>query len=104
MSLKSIEMQVALPRTVEVGKIQEQLQQRGQNIQDFANESTYKEEKKKRDSVIKNEHKANVKFTNEDGSDRSSNYDGNHPPKKKKRNDVNKEMHPYKGNVIDYSG
>ena len=32
MSLKSIEMQIALPRTLDAGKLHEQLQQQGSDI------------------------------------------------------------------------
>ena len=103
MSLKSIEMQVALPRTVEVGKIQEQLQQRGQNIHDFATERTHKEERQNRETVIKNEQKTNVKLTQEDRNGNTG-EDKEAPQKKKSSKPVEKEKHPYKGNVIDYSG
>ena len=36
MSLKTIELQVALPRTFEAGKLSEQIQQRGQHANDLA--------------------------------------------------------------------
>lgn len=103
MSLKSIEMQVALPRTVEVGKIQEQLQQRGQQINDFASERTHKEEKQHRETVIKHEQKANVKLSYDEQNGRSRDEE---EKQKKKRNRSTAEngKHPYKGNVIDYSG
>ncbi|MBY0120668.1 hypothetical protein [Bacillus sp. S/N-304-OC-R1] len=103
MSLKSIEMQVALPRTLEVGKIQEQLQQRGQNINDFATERTHKEEKLQRETVIKNEQKANVKLS-QDERNGSSREDRENNQKKNNRKSAESERHPYKGSVIDYSG
>ncbi|WNS77201.1 hypothetical protein RRV45_09500 [Bacillus sp. DTU_2020_1000418_1_SI_GHA_SEK_038] len=103
MSLKSIEMQIALPRTMEVGKIQEQLQQRGQNINDFATERTHKEEKQHRETVIKHEQKANVKLT-QDEHNGNAGEDKDTPQKKKSSKLIEKEKHPYKGNVIDYSG
>ena len=103
MSLKSIEMQIALPRTMEAGKIQEQLQQRGQNINDFATERTHKEEKQQRETVIKHEQKANVKLM-QDESNGSNGDSKENPPKKKSSKSVEKEKHPYKGNIIDYSG
>ena len=103
MSLKSIEMQVALPRTMEAGKIQEQLQQRGQHINDFAADRTNKEEKQKRETVVKHEQKANVRLTKDDRhGDPKENNEA--PTKKKTSKPLEKEKHPYKGNVIDYSG
>lgn len=104
MSLKSIEMQIALPRTIEAGKIQEQLQQRGQNMNDFAAMRTQKEEEQKRTSVVKHEQKANVKLSqDEKDNQKGSQNQGDNERKKAKMNDI-KEKHPYKGNVIDFSG
>ena len=62
MSLKAIEMQVALPRTLDVGKIQEQMQQRSQNMIHIANDAVQHESEKKRNSVIKNEQSAETKL------------------------------------------
>lgn len=103
MSLKSIEMQVALPRTMEAGKIQEQLQQRGQNINDFATERTHKEEKQQRETVVKQEQKANVKLSQDDRNGHNK-KDSKQNKKNKNSKSADREKHPYKGNVIDYSG
>lgn len=46
MSLKAIELQVALPRTHDAGRVQEQLQQRSQITQDLATREMQKEIKK----------------------------------------------------------
>ena len=62
MSLKAIEMQVALPRTLDAGKIQEQMQQRSQNMIHIANDAVQHESEKKRNSVIKNEQSAETKL------------------------------------------
>ena len=105
MSLKSIEMQIALPRTMEAGRIQEQLQQRGQNMNDFAAISTKKEEEQKRTSVIKQEQKSNVKLSQDEKDSRNGSQ--NQEDKERKNSKMIKEMkekHPYKGNVIDFSG
>lgn len=106
MSLKSIEMQVALPRTMEVGKIQEQLQQRGQNMNDFATMRNQKEDEQKRTSVIKHEQKSNVKLSQEERNNNKKEQEERENKQMKKTKDINdmKEKHPYKGNVIDYSG
>ncbi|MBS4189257.1 hypothetical protein KHA94_03355 [Bacillus sp. FJAT-49705] len=105
MSLKSIEMQVALPRTVEVGKIQEQLQQRGQNMNDFAAERIQKEEIQNRNTVTKQEQKEKVNLSNDNRkNDENSRENDNHQENKNKTILKKKETHPYKGNLIDYSG
>jgi hypothetical protein len=103
MSLKSIELQVALPRTTEAGKIQEQLQQRGQAMGEIAAEKTRKEEEKNRNTVIKQEQKQNVSL----GQKERNNHKGRDEPgqKEKQKKDSSREQsHPFKGKVIDYSG
>lgn len=44
MSLKALEMQVALPRTYDAGKLQEQQDQKHQQMYTFAAQETGKEE------------------------------------------------------------
>ncbi|WP_394137079.1 hypothetical protein [Cytobacillus oceanisediminis] len=103
MSLKSIELQVALPRTIEAGKIQEQLQQRGQAMGEIAAEKTRKDEVKNRHTVIKQEQKQNVSLAKEE----KNNHKGRDEPdqKEKRKKDSSREQsHPFKGKVIDYSG
>ena len=104
MSLKSIEMQIALPRTMEAGKIQEQLQQRGQNMNDLAAMRNQKEAEEKRTSVIKQEQKSNVKLSQEDKDKQNSPQNNEDKERKKAKMEEMKEKHPYKGNIIDYSG
>ena len=57
MSLKAIEMQIALPRTQDAGKIQEQLQQRSQVQLDHAAHEVQKQVEKNEHSVVKEERK-----------------------------------------------
>ncbi|MFZ3587895.1 hypothetical protein ACOI1C_01215 [Bacillus sp. DJP31] len=100
MSLKLLELQVALPRTIDASKIQEQMQQRGQNMQDHITTSMLKQEDRKRKQVVKNEKKE--KSSLQLGM-RSSSV-GNLTAKKKEQIQENKEVHPYKGNTIDLNG
>ncbi|MDF2039739.1 hypothetical protein P2R12_22625 [Cytobacillus oceanisediminis] len=103
MSLKSIELQIALPRTFDAGKIQDQLQQRGQTISGLAAESTLENAEKQRTTVIKHEQKQNVNLGNDDRE--SQKEAGGHDRKENQKKDSNdKQNHPYKGKVIDYSG
>ncbi|RSD28286.1 hypothetical protein EJA10_05915 [Mesobacillus subterraneus] len=103
MSLKAIEMQIALPRTQDAGKIQEQIQQRGQHLQDHAAQSVTKEDELKRKTVIKNSQKQEARL-NKEGNPSGKQQE------KGRQNHANKEEkpasphHPYKGKVIDYSG
>lgn len=101
MSLKSIEMQVALPRTLDVNKLHDQLQQRGQLINDQASEEVKKEVEKQRNFVIKNENLAHTTLHNQKHKHQNDKTE-QHPDKEKQN--VKQEHHPYKGNFIDYSG
>ncbi|USK57037.1 hypothetical protein LIS82_11375 [Cytobacillus solani] len=105
MSLKSVEMQIALPRTVEAGKIQEQLQQRGQNMNDIGVQQTQKEQEKKRSTVIKQEQKGNVKLSQKQQENhQGTNGQQENEEQKEEKEKKQKEYHPYKGTVIDFSG
>lgn len=101
LSLKSIEMQVALPRTYEAGKIQEQLQQRGQLQNDFATLNVKKEDDKKQTTVMKQEQKEKARFHKEG-------HQNDHPDKEETKREreqrQQKEQHPYKGTKVDFSG
>ncbi|WP_394583670.1 hypothetical protein [Cytobacillus firmus] len=103
MSLKSIELQIALPRTFEAGKIQDQIQQRGQTISGFAANSTRENAEKQRKTVVKQEHKQNVNLGNDD-SQRQKEAGGHDRKEDKKKDSNDRQNHPYKGKVIDYSG
>jgi len=99
MSLKAIEMQVALPRTYDAGKIQDQ---QGQVMNNHALQATLQEEIKKRTTVIKGEEKGNVSSNRQkDGKNRS---DSQGKRKQNRDEELLLSEHPYKGNIIDYSG
>lgn len=93
-------MQIALPRTHEAGKLQEQLQQRGQLQNDFASQSVKKEDDKKKSTVIKQEQKDVARF-HKDGSPKDN---PNQKKSKKDKQQHHKEPHPYKGTKVDFSG
>jgi hypothetical protein len=101
MSLKLIEMQVALPRMQDASKIQEQLQQRGQMMNDQAARAVQKQEEKDRKSVVKKHSRLEAGWQKE----RRPDSGGTLPKKAREEGDeaVN-QSHPYKGTSIDYSG
>lgn len=100
MSLKAIEMQVALPRTLDAQKLQEQMQQRGQLQTDFATENVKKEDIKKEQTVLKQEQKDIARFQKERNQDHHAGDRGG----KKDKQQQQKEKHPYKGTHVDFSG
>jgi hypothetical protein len=104
-SLKAIEMQIALPRTHDAGKQQEQLQHRGQIAQSHAAEFVQKEGDLQRSSVIKHEQKGKTEFQKEnyDSKDHDDQQEKSRK-KKNKKDEAYPEQHPYKGTFIDFSG
>ncbi|MEK3886950.1 hypothetical protein [Bacillus sp. FSL K6-3431] len=103
MSFKLVELQVALPRSYDAGKITEQLQQRGQVAFDQVSKEMEDKVKHNRHSVNKMEQKEKSRLK-EDTSNEASESLGD-PHHQNSKNEVSiKEDHPYKGNSIDYSG
>lgn len=103
MSLKSIEMQIALPRSVDSAKISEQLQQRGQQIIDHATDDMKWKDTQNRQSVVEME-KGHKLWQHTDDDQPSSQYEGKQNQNKKQQQKMQEPIHPYKGKSIDYSG
>ena len=101
MSLKALELQIALPKTFEAGKLLEQTQQQVNNSQVFANQALQKQIKKNGTMVLESDQSSEVK-------DEYSNKKEN---KKKQSQNKNPEsandeqiQHPFKGHFVDFSG
>ncbi|WML43727.1 hypothetical protein [Neobacillus sp. PS3-40] len=105
MSLKLIEMQIALPRTVDAAKLHEQLSHRGQLSNDHASMQMKQEEIKLRSSVIKQEQKDKANLHH---GGQNSEGENKQPEQRTKdsQNEVQQpgDKHPYKGNFLDFSG
>jgi len=103
MSLKAIELQVALPRTYDAGKMQEQIQQRGQLTHDLAAREMEKEVKKQEKSVVKQKQKDSVKLKKDE---KSGQHESSYSQKEQEDDEKEELMnqHPYKGKSIDFSG
>lgn len=103
MSLKAIEMQIAIPRTYDAGKLHEQQEQKSQMINYHAAESQVQAEQRKRTSVNKGEPSTNVKQKKEDPKEKN---DKNQKKIKNQSNNspTKSNTHPYKGSFIDFSG
>ncbi len=106
MSLRAIELQVAIPRTQSVGKIQDQLQQRGQVVQDHMGIEQKKDDEHKRKQVVETTEAEKKRLNNDDESNRGKKK--YQTETKSSKNDEKQETvqakHPYKGNFIDFSG
>lgn len=103
MGWRSIELQVALPRTQDVGRIQEQFQQRGQFMQEVIAQAQQQAEELKRRSVsnLEEGHKLrnDKKESNQDHQLDQLTDQPNHEAEYKV-----KIQHPYLGTRIDING
>ncbi|WP_400247260.1 hypothetical protein AB3U99_10015 [Niallia sp. JL1B1071] len=103
MSLKAIEMQVALPRTYDAGKLQEQQDQKHQQMYSFAAQEAGKEEERKRTMVIKGEGEGKVN-SNKKRDKHLHEQTGSEGEKESDEIERRNTIHPYKGQSIDFSG
>lgn len=101
MSLKNVELQIAIPRTQDLGKQQHELQQRSQVAQDQITVANESELYHNQHRVISHHttNKSNFKSDHQTRT-REQKSDSNH----NKQQPFNKVRHPYKGHTIDYSG
>lgn len=102
MSLKAVELQIAIPKTFEAGKIAEQHQQNVIHQQMHANEALKKEWERKQLAVNTTEHADAI--SEEDEQNGSSENHSSTGEKKKDEQEQQKAHHPFKGNFIDCSG
>lgn len=101
MSLKGLELQIAIPKTFDAGKIAEQKQQRTQIAQDQANIQTEKQVVKNQETVLEAEQYAKLDPNKKDQQ--------NNPEQDDERENCTNEgkkktEHPYKGSFVDFSG
>ncbi|WP_233191925.1 RNA polymerase subunit sigma [Sporosarcina sp. P34] len=96
MSLKAIELQIAIPKTFEAGKIAEQKQQQSQLAQDSANLQTEKQALKSKETVLKSSPYAKMDGDRQQPSEESQ--------QEKNEKEQQQAKHPFKGSFVDYSG
>lgn len=99
MGLKSIEMQVALPRTQDIGKMQEQQNQRemiNQQLDSEENRLKSEQERRRAGKTEATEHQR----VNDDQSSQQQSPKQQH---KKKQKQKLMHPHPYKGKHVDLS-
>jgi hypothetical protein len=102
MSLKAVELQIAIPKTFEAGKAADQHQQNVIHQQMNANEALKKELERKQLAVNTTENADAIK----DEHERSGNGESQSSMGERKNGEQEqpKAHHPFKGNFIDYSG
>lgn len=101
MSLRNIELQIAIPKTYEAGKVVEQHQQNVIQQQYNANEALKKDTEKKQLTVMDTE---KIDDITEDETNSNSNEQNMSNKQKKQKQQQTEAQHPFKGNFIDFSG
>ena len=104
MSLKAIELQIALPRTHDAGKIQEQLQNRGQQLIEHAAEQEKKSAETKNKTVHRQEKNNPAEWKNHPDDRQQKNQRQNDEEEKNHSAFSQAKIHPYKGKQIDTMG
>lgn len=100
MSLKGLELQIAIPKTFDAGKMADQHQQNNILQQMHANEALKREIERKQLSV--NESDKMDALTDDD--EQTENDSQSQQNKKNKDQLEQKAQHPFKGNLFDFSG
>ena len=102
MSLKAVELQIAIPKTFEAGKVAEQHQQNVINQQIDANEALKKELERKQMAVNMTGNMDAI--TDEEGKNGNGGSQSSFGEKNNSEQKQQKAQHPFKGNFIDFSG
>ncbi len=101
MSLKGIELQIAIPKTFDAGKIAEQKHQQSQLNQDHANSLTERQALKNQETVLESEEYC------QDGCrwrTSSKNKVSSKIGEQQQNEEEKKTVHPYKGAFVDFTG
>ncbi|GIP52263.1 MULTISPECIES: hypothetical protein [Paenibacillus] len=107
MDLKAVELQIAVPRTQEVGRIQQEAQQRPQIDQSLLSTANMKErelDRHRSSNVDESAHNRTIK--REDSSSSGNQRQGQASPEEKQAAQEKEQQpadHPYKGKHIDLS-
>src|SRR5699024_6360969 len=101
MGFKSVEMQIAIPRSQDAGKMQDQMMKQGQQFQDTLTEQQIREELLKRKQVNEYDNVEKQTVKDEEKS-RQKSFDKNE--KKKEIIEFKKINHPFLGKNVDFSG
>ena len=100
MSLKLAELQIAIPKTFDAGKVADQIQQQGTISQANAQAATERQLEKNRETVIKSSETSETS-SQEEEKERTEQERLN---REKKELEIKDTKHPFKGNFVDLSG
>lgn len=102
MSLKSVEMQIAVPRTTEAGKIQQEHHQRPSQDQTLLAGEQMKQSRQaaQRSTEVNETAESAIR---DEGSRQQAPEDGGHSSEQKEHSPERPAEHPYKGRTLDIS-
>ena len=101
MSLKGIELQIAIPKTFDAGKIAEQKHQQTQLNLDHANSLMERQALKGKEIVLESEEAAKAAADgHRQEHDQGELQNGDHQQNEEEK----KTIHPYKGAFVDFTG
>lgn len=101
MSLKGIELQIAIPKTFDAGKIAEQKHQQTQVNQDQATARMEQQMIKNSETVLESEKYAKM---DADADQREKERAEEERQRLQKEEEKKNTVHPYKGSFVDFSG
>ncbi|MFF2752592.1 RNA polymerase subunit sigma [Psychrobacillus sp. NPDC058041] len=98
MSLKGVELQIAIPKTFDAGKVAEQLHQQSSVNQSNAQAASDRQLEKNRETVTKSNNATSL----DDHEHENAEHD--RKKREKKEQEMKETKHPFKGNFVDFSG
>lgn len=104
MSLKSIELQIAIPKTFDAGKQVEQAQQNVHGNQAMANDALNKQLEKNNTLLLHSEETRNLRREDPRSNDQQSQNQSEESSNLNEEETKMKTVHPFKGNLFDFSG
>ncbi|QUG41110.1 RNA polymerase subunit sigma [Psychrobacillus sp. INOP01] len=99
MSLKLAELQIAIPKTFDAGKVADQIQQQSAIHQSNAQAASERQLEKNRETVTKSNEASET--SSEEERERTEQERQN---REKREREIKETKHPFKGNFVDFSG
>ncbi|HZW68207.1 MAG TPA: hypothetical protein VFF20_06350 [Pseudogracilibacillus sp.] len=105
MGLKSIEMQVAIPRSQDAGKMQEQLSRQGQQFQETLTQQQLREDLIKRQRTNRQEKVLKRDVDEDEEQAKKREQEAQEAKKQMEKQELSQAIkHPYLGSKIDWTG
>ncbi|MCK1996137.1 RNA polymerase subunit sigma [Psychrobacillus psychrodurans] len=100
MSLKLAELQIAIPKTFDAGKVADQIQQQSAIHQSNAQAASERQLEKNRETVTKSTEASETSSQDEE----KERMEQERQNRKKREQEIKETKHPFKGNFVDFSG